>query len=175
MSPRMPDRAPPMAPPPGISPDSDDAPALPVSTIGSLGDIWTALHRNVDVVLTQRDVHCLRMAAMVMDDDLISQLLLRKMQQAKVVDHAQLPAGTAAIGSAVEFTFGGQRHTVRLAHPSPSTTTGGLCVTSRYGAGLIGLTAGQTILWPADCDGLRELTVHAVSAGEELPQDAAPC
>ena len=126
---------------------------------GSLSDIWSALHRDAALLVRDSDLQCLRMLALASDDDLVAQLLLRKLRHATVLGAAPAPRALVTLNSFLEYRFGGgEARFCQLVHPS-ATSSYGVSVLSRIGAGLIGLSAGQTVLWPDEDGALRELQV----------------
>ena len=97
--------------------------------------------------------------------------LLQELNRAEVVPHEALSTLTAGLGSAVTFEIGGVEHVATLVERAlPGGTNAEVSVLSNLGAGLLGLTAGQTIDWPDRVGGRRRLTVLAVS-GPERPEE----
>jgi len=133
-----------------------------VEAVPSLGDIWSALHKGVDLEVREGEVHYLRMLAIAADDDVVSHLLLRKLRMARATNAASADSDRIFMNSFVEYRFdGGPVVFGQLVHPSPHAPSYGISVTSLPGAGLIGLAAGQTILWPDAGGTLCDLeTVH---------------
>lgn len=81
----------------------------------------------------------------------VSELLLREIGRAKVHAGDDLPADVVTMGSEVEFVDEGNGVTrkVRLVYPQEADIAAGrVSILTPVGAGLIGLRAGQAILWP---------------------------
>ncbi|MEA1014622.1 hypothetical protein SH591_03880 [Sphingomonas sp. LY54] len=137
-------------------------PLLQPSLADSLGGIWSALHKDVELTISESQVHYLRTMALMIDDDVTSSLLLRKLRVARIVAASKLPRDTVAMNSFLEYLFdGGQKQFCQLLHPSIHRPDYALPITGSVGAGLIGLRAGQTILWPDESGTLCDLTaVH---------------
>jgi regulator of nucleoside diphosphate kinase len=96
----------------------------------------------------------------VIDDDLVSALLVKKLKHAAIQPSSKLPPGVVGMRSFLEFVFDGSTRTfAQLAHPSSLCPDYGISVTSLMGAGLIGLRAGQMILWPNSQGTLCDLHV----------------
>lgn len=93
-------------------------------------------------------------------------LLLDEIERADVRPDADVPDDVVRLGSSVEFVdeAHGHRRTVRLVYPAQADIAAGLVsVMTPVGAGLIGLSPGQSILWP-DRDGqARSLRILAVA------------
>lgn len=125
----------------------------------SLGGIWSALHKDVELTISESQVHYLRTMAIMIDDDVTSSLLLRKLRLARIVPAAELPRDTVAMNSFLEYLFDGRpTRFCQLLHPSEHRPGYALPITGSVGAGLIGLRAGQTILWPDEDGTLCDLT-----------------
>lgn len=81
----------------------------------------------------------------------VSALLLREAERARLHRAADIPADVVTMGSVVEFvdeTHGVPR-TVTLVYPSDADIAQGrISILTPVGAALIGLRAGQSILWP---------------------------
>ncbi|MDV3459058.1 nucleoside diphosphate kinase regulator [Sphingomonas sp. HF-S4] len=90
----------------------------------------------------------------------VSALLLREAERARLHSAARMPADVITMGSMVEFfdDSSGSTRTVTLVYPSEADIAKGqLSILTPVGAALIGLRAGQSILWPDRC-----LTVRTV-------------
>ncbi|WP_249680594.1 GreA/GreB family elongation factor [Roseococcus pinisoli] len=101
---------------------------------------------------------------------LVSSLLHEEADRTDLVPAADLPATTVALGSLVEFHDAGadETRTVRLVLPGEADIASGrVSVLSLVGAGLIGLSEGQSIDWPTQDGRLRRLTVRRVQPPEE--------
>jgi regulator of nucleoside diphosphate kinase len=124
----------------------------------SLSGIWSALHQDIELWVRDCELHYLKMLALTADDDLVSHLLLAKLRLAGRVDHRSAPASLVVMNSFLEYRLdGGGRSFCQLVHPTAPQTGYGVSIQSLLGAGLIGLRAGQTILWPDESGSLRDL------------------
>lgn len=135
--------------------------ALQPSMAESLTELWAALHKTALITVHDCEVHYLTAMALAVDEDLVAQLLLKKLRIATRATGDDAGHGIVRMNSYVEFSHGdGGKRFCQLVHPSaPDMPTYGLGVTSLAGAGLIGLRSGQAILWP-DADGLlSELSI----------------
>ncbi|RSU61477.1 nucleoside diphosphate kinase regulator [Sphingobium yanoikuyae] len=95
----------------------------------------------------------------------VSQLLLEEVGRAQLCSRAALPADVAAMGSTILYRDGarGTPRRVELVYPSHADVAlGRISILTPVGAALIGMRAGNAILWP-DRDGhLRDIMVDAV-------------
>lgn len=104
-------------------------------------------------------------AALAQRSPLVARLLVEETDRADVVPAGQVPAGTVAIGSVVEYrdaTSGEDRRVRVVLPPEADITEGRISILSLVGAGLIGMSEGQSIDWPAGDGRLRRLTVLRV-------------
>ncbi|WP_298853530.1 nucleoside diphosphate kinase regulator [uncultured Sphingomonas sp.] len=96
----------------------------------------------------------------------LSELLMAEIDRAKVHPDGKLPKGVVAMLSTVEFVDegSGATRTVQLVYPpDASIADGRISILTPVGAGLIGLSEGQSIEWP-DRDGhKRALRIVKVS------------
>lgn len=98
--------------------------------------------------------------------------LLQEVCRAEIVPDDQMTAPSAGLGARVTFTDGGPAQVVTLvAQPSKRSGSSDLSVLTNLGAGLLGLSPGQSIDWPDRVGGERQLTVIAV---ETPPADDGP-
>ncbi|TCH96606.1 nucleoside diphosphate kinase regulator [Roseococcus sp. SYP-B2431] len=98
----------------------------------------------------------------------VASLLHEEADRTELVAAAELPATTVALGSLVEFHDAGtgERRAVRLVLPGEADIAEGrVSVLSLVGAGLIGLSEGQSIDWPTQDGRMRRLTVLSVRPG----------
>ncbi|MGA1849511.1 nucleoside diphosphate kinase regulator [Sphingobium yanoikuyae] len=99
----------------------------------------------------------------------VSQLLLEEVGRAQLCSRAALPADVAAMGSTILYRDGarGMPRRVELVYPSHADVAlGRISILTPVGAALIGMRAGNAILWP-DRDGhLRDIMVDAVVQAE---------
>ncbi len=129
----------------------------------SLSAVWSALHRDTEFIIPEDHIHYLKMLALTANDELISHLLLRKLRVARIARGPRIPDSLATLNSFCEFSFeGGRKRFCQLVHPSPHAPNYGLSILSLTGAGLIGLRACQSILWPNEAGELRDLHVARV-------------
>lgn len=126
----------------------------------SLSGIWSALHNHSELTIRESEVHYLQMLALAADDDLVSHLLLKKLRIATVTGAPSAPERLVAMNSFLEYRFDrAQKRFCQLVHPSAYAPNYGVSVVSLIGAGLIGLRAGQSILWPNEAGTLCDLEV----------------
>ena len=88
-----------------------------------------------------------------------SNLLLDEIERAEVLPDDETPAGVVGMNATVEFLdeAHGARRTVQLVYPGEADIASGkISVLTPVGAGLIGLSRGQSILWP-DRDGRQRV------------------
>lgn len=122
-----------------------------------MGTIWELLHRESRFEVLDTERHYLTTMAVLSEDELISQLLLKKLKMAHTVPNR---SDLVTLGCFVDYTFGDHRRRYsQVVHPTPSTPSYQESVTSSIGAGLLGLTTDQWILWPRDGGQLEKLTV----------------
>ncbi|TCZ59768.1 nucleoside diphosphate kinase regulator [Roseicella aquatilis] len=99
---------------------------------------------------------------------LVARLLQEETDRAEVVPAGgQVPAGVVALGSVAEFRDAatGETRRVQLVLPGEADIAEGrISVLSLVGAGLVGLSEGQSIDWPTQDGRLRRLTVLRVGA-----------
>jgi regulator of nucleoside diphosphate kinase len=98
---------------------------------------------------------------------LVARLLLEETDRAEVVPAEQVPADVVAVGSVIEFrdAVAGEMWRVQMVLPGEADIDAGrISILSLVGAGLIGLSQGQTIDWPTQDGRLRRLTVLRVEA-----------
>ena len=134
-----------------------------------LSSAWAARQRSSDFIINENELHCLREIALHHDDETVSHLLLRKLRLAKTPHESLVPLDVAVLNSIVDFSFGRQRSTRALVHPSAAPGEGRLSVGSLLGAGVIGLRVGQHILWPDKEGSLHDLVLHSVERRRRAP------
>lgn len=136
--------------------------ALQPSMTESLTLLWATLHKAAPIAVHDCEVHYLTAMALAADDDRVAHLLLKKLKLARRATDED--GGIVRMNSYVAFRHGGgEERFCQIVHPSaPDMPAYGLAITSLAGAGLIGLSAGQSILWPGEDDCLGELTVVQV-------------
>ncbi|MEN0074292.1 MAG: nucleoside diphosphate kinase regulator [Paracraurococcus sp.] len=126
-----------------------------------------AVARRPPLLLSMADYDRLVALAGVMArrNPLLSRLLLEEADRAELVPAGELPAGIVGLGSQIEFrdTAAGETRRVQLVVPGEADIAAGrISVLSLVGAGLIGLSEGQSIEWPTQDGRLRRLTVLRV-------------
>lgn len=93
------------------------------------------------------------------------ELLLDEIDRAAICDRADIPPDVVTMGSNVTFLDekSGAQRTVRLVYPADADIAAGrMSILTPVGAGLIGLSVGQSINWP-DRGGIEHrLTIVAV-------------
>ncbi len=102
----------------------------------------------------------------------VAELLLNEIGRAKTHGKAKIPADIITMNATVEFVdeATGTDRTVKLVYPKDADISAGrISILTPIGAGLIGLRAGQAILWP-DRDG-KERWLRIISVIQ--PQIAA--
>jgi regulator of nucleoside diphosphate kinase len=102
----------------------------------------------------------------------VSEALLAELDRARVVPQGKVPARTVRMGSTVVFrTNGTSPRRITLVLPGEADiATGRISVMTPIGAALIGLSAGQSILWQARDGREQELSIVSV----EQPEAGAP-
>lgn len=99
---------------------------------------------------------------------LVARLLHEEADRTELVPAADLPATTVALGSTVEFHDSAADETrhVQLVLPGEADIAARrVSMLSLVGAGLIGLSEGQSIDWPTQDGRMRRLTVLRVQTG----------
>ena len=100
----------------------------------------------------------------------VSAMLLAEIERAEIHRADTLPEGVVSLGAEVDFLDEGsdQRRTVRLVLPAAANIAEGrISILTPMGAGLFGLSAGQSIDWP-DLEGReRRIRILAVRRPEE--------
>ena len=84
----------------------------------------------------------------------LARLLLEEIDRAEIVSVGAISPATARLGSEVEFVNegSGRTHRVKLVLPfAADIAQGAISVLTYAGVGLIGLSTGQSIVWP-DCN-----------------------
>jgi regulator of nucleoside diphosphate kinase len=123
------------------------------------------------IVLRETDAERLSNLATQMETSapLAANLLLEEIDRAEVRADHLVPETTVGMHSVVEFIDGAheQARTVTLVYPTEADISAGrISILTPVGAGLIGLSPGQSINWP-DRDGHeRALRIVKVARGE---------
>ena len=127
----------------------------------------TKTRRKPNIRISQSDYARLSALASTMaarNED-ASDELLAELDRARVVADGWVSAGTVRMGSTVTFKPDtGDRKTVTLVYPSDADISEGkVSILTPIGTALIGLSAGQSILWTARDGRRHELLVLDVS------------
>jgi regulator of nucleoside diphosphate kinase len=105
----------------------------------------------------------------------VARLLLGEIDRARLVPPDDVPADVVTMHSHVEYRdeATGAVRRVELVYPHEADIARGrVSVLAPVGAGLLGLAAGQTILWPTQDGRERRLTVLRVSQQRPLMNEA---
>lgn len=93
------------------------------------------------------------------------ELLLDEIDRATICDRTAIPPDVVTMGSSVTFIDekSGAERTVRLVYPAEADIAAGrMSILTPVGAGLIGLSVGQSINWPDRGGVEHRLTIVAV-------------
>ena len=93
------------------------------------------------------------------------ELLLEEIDRAAICDRRDIPRDVVTMGSSVTFIDekSGAERTVRLVYPAEADIAEGrMSILTPVGAGLIGLSVGQSINWPDRGGVEHRLTIVAV-------------
>lgn len=93
------------------------------------------------------------------------ELLLDEIDRAAICDRADIPPNVVTMGSKVTFRDedSGAERTVRLVYPGDADISSGrMSILTPVGAGLIGLSVGQSINWPDRGGAEHRLTIVGV-------------
>jgi regulator of nucleoside diphosphate kinase len=121
-----------------------------------------------DIVLTATDERRLAQLLQAKANELergTLELLEGELQRATIVDSSQIPDDVVTMNSVVSFEDleTGQRSEVTLVYPSASSGTGGkVSILAPIGSALLGLSVGESIVWPVPGGRSRRLRVTAV-------------
>lgn len=123
--------------------------------------------KSPPIQMIDREADRLTQLALSKEDDLpqVCGLLLREINRATVRTAARFPTNVVTMQSRVAFVDAGTgaERVVELVYPGEADISAGrISILTPVGAGLIGLSEGQSILWP-DRDGHeRKLTIVKV-------------
>ena len=98
-----------------------------------------------------------------------SSMLLAELDRAELHQDGKLPDQTVAMNSTIEFVDegNGTKRVVQLVYPHEADiSTGRISILTPVGAGLIGMTAGSSICWPARDGQERILRIVNVQPSE---------
>lgn len=136
--------------------------AVPPTVVDSLVRIWSALHVDLDIVVPDVERSGLRRLLIEMDDDLVAGLFAAKLSLARPVDPHHPSPDLARVGSEVGFMLDGREMSAVLTRGTTADARR-LGIASRFGAALLSLRAGQTLLWPDERWRLVELRLLEVT------------
>ena len=123
---------------------------------------------RVDILLTATDERRLSQLLKTKAGELdprALELLEGELARAKVVDSSEIPPNVVTMNSVVSFEDleTGQPSEVTLVYPSASSGTGGkVSILAPIGSALLGLSVGDSIVWPVPGGRSRRLRVTAV-------------
>jgi endonuclease YncB( thermonuclease family) len=147
--------------------------AICPTVIGSLVGIWSALHKNLEVVIDPVDTIYLEHVLLGLDDELVAHLLAAKLALARSPE-PNSSATSVRTGSDVTYSVEGRELTARLVHGARAFE-GRLGVATRFGTALIGLRCGQTVLWPTARGRLVEVRILRIDATDRhIAENGAP-
>jgi len=95
----------------------------------------------------------------------LSEMLLEEIARATLHEAADLPPDVVSMNATVRFAdeANGREHHYRLVYPGDADISAGrLSILTPIGAGLIGLSRGQSILWPDRTGKTRRLEILGV-------------
>ncbi|WP_338425590.1 nucleoside diphosphate kinase regulator [Sphingopyxis kveilinensis] len=128
--------------------------------------------KSPPIQMIDREADRLTQLALSKEEDLpqVCGLLLREINRATIRTAARFPSGIVTMHSRVTFVDAatGAERTVELVYPGEADISAGrISILTPVGAGLIGLSEGQSILWP-DRDGHeRKLSIVKVEQALE--------
>ncbi|HVJ00714.1 MAG TPA: nucleoside diphosphate kinase regulator [Sphingomonas sp.] len=96
----------------------------------------------------------------------VSALLLDEIERATLHSAETIPPEVVTMGSRVEFVDegSGREHSVELVYPHDADISAGrISILTPVGAGLIGMRAGESILWPGRDGHERRLVIVGVT------------
>lgn len=133
----------------------------------------TALRRKPEISISASDhIRLMGLADAISERDAsLADDLFGELERAKVVADGEITEGVIRMGSRVSFKDdkGVERSVTLVFPPEADFALGKLSILTPVGAALIGLSAGQSILWTARDGQRHELTVLAVSQDETQP------
>ena len=146
--------------------------AICPTVVGSLVRIWTTLHKDLNVEMDGAEIRYLRRVVFAMDDELVAGLLAAKLAMARQPAGGGPAHELARKGCEVLYAVQGRRCRARLVHGSASDA-GLLGTGTRFGAALLGLRAGQSLLWPLAQGRLVELRLLEVAVPDSVSDSLA--
>ncbi|WP_447754386.1 nucleoside diphosphate kinase regulator [Sphingopyxis fribergensis] len=103
------------------------------------------------------------------------ELLLDEIDRAAICERADIPSDVVTMGSHVKFfdEKTGAERAVHLVYPGDADISAGrISILTPVGAGLIGLSVGQSINWPDRGGAQHRLTIIAVQQPERIARNA---
>lgn len=121
---------------------------------------------DISIAATDHDRLTTLANAIAERDELLAEDLFGELERAKVVADGTLTEGVIRMGSQVKFKDDkGVERSVTLVFPTEANfEEGRLSILTPVGTALIGLSAGQSILWTARDGQKHELTVLEVKS-----------
>ena len=112
-----------------------------------------AANAQTPIVIRASDADRATNLAIAAEDRLpqVAALLLRELNRAEVIPDAEMPADIVAMQATVEFIdeASGVERTLQLVYPTEADFDASrISILSLVGAGILGLKAGQSIMWP---------------------------
>lgn len=143
------------------------------SAIESLVQIWTVLHKDLELEFDRAETRYLRGMAFGLDDELVARLLAAKLSLARRSSNRRVSQHVARRGLEILFSVQGRRHFTRLVHGSVDEP-GLLGVGTRFGSALVGLRTGGSLLWPSEHGRLVEVRALRVQVPAFAPRSVSP-
>lgn len=142
-------------------------------TNGAEGIVMTdqpVVDAQTPIVIRASDADRVTNLAIAAEDRLpqVAALLLRELNRAEVIPDAEMPADVVTMQATVKFIdeASGVERTLRLVYPTEADFDAGrISILSLVGAGLLGLKAGQSIMWPDRAGKERPLRIIDVMQG----------
>lgn len=152
------------------------------SVVDSLVRIWAKLHNDLELEIEPAEARYLHAVMIGMDDELVARLLGVKLALARRPSGIRAQGNVARRGSDVHYSVQGRHIRARLEH-GVSEESGRLGVGTRFGAALLGMPSGSSLLWPLEHGRLVEVQLLEVAAPtmsrkrdvRRRPQVRTPC
>lgn len=132
----------------------------------------TRIVKRPAIHLIEEEADAITGLAISVEDRLpqVAELLMDEISRAKTHPRSKIPADVITMNATVEFVdeASGADRTVQLVYPKDADISAGrISILTPIGAGLIGVRAGQSILWP-DRDG-KERWLRILSVVQPQP------
>jgi len=142
-------------------------------TNGAKGIVMTdqpTADTQTPIVIRASDADRVTNLAITAEDRLpqVASLLLRELNRAEVIPDAEMPVDIVTMQSTVKFIdeASGVERTLQLVYPTEADFDAGrISILTLVGAGLLGLKAGQSIMWPDRAGKERPLRIIDVMQG----------